>query len=72
MGTAERIYELVRHMPEEQAAEILKYASRLKAPGVPVRAAQRSIDLAPFRKYRGCYDGSGIDRENLHERGRLR
>ena len=72
MGTAERIYEMVRNMPEEQAEEILNYANRLKALEVPVHAARRRLDLKLFRRYRGRYDGGGIDRDSLHDRDRLR
>jgi hypothetical protein len=72
MGTAERIYEVVKDLPEPEAAEILDYARSVKARSASVAGAQRQLDLRLFRRYRGTYDGSKIDRNELYDRAGLR
>lgn len=54
MGIAERVYEVVKDLPELEAEEILDFVEHL--------------DLAVFRRYRGTYDGRKIGREELHDR----
>jgi hypothetical protein len=39
---------------------------------VTVTPAQRQIDFALFRQYRGRYDGTKIEREALYDRAGLR
>jgi hypothetical protein len=72
MGIAEKIYEVVKGLPDPQAAEILDFAENIKARGAAVVPAQRRVDLALFRRYRGAYDGSKIKRDELHDRAGLR
>ncbi len=72
MGIADRIYELVKGLPEPEASKILQFAESLGGRSVTVVPAQRNIDLALFRKYRGRYDGLKIDREALYDRARIR
>ena len=72
MGIADRIYELVKGLPDAEAIRILRFAECVGGQGVPVVPAQRNIDLALFRKYRGRYDGLKIDREALYDRARIR
>ena len=72
MGIADRIYELVKGLPEPEAARILRFAESVGGRGVPVVPAQRHIDLALFREYRGRYDGLKIDRESLYDRAGVR
>jgi hypothetical protein len=71
MGIAERIYEVVRTMPEQQAAEILDFANYLQSRGAQVTPATRAIDLSVFRAHRGRYDGSKLSREELYDRAGL-
>jgi predicted nucleic acid-binding protein len=80
MGIADRIYELVKGLPDPEASKVLQYAESVKARSVAVVPAQRHVNLVLFRQYRGRYDGLKIDRDALydrvglrwHQRGRLR
>lgn len=68
MGIAERVYEVVKDLPELQAEEVLDFVEHLRARTACVVPAQRHVDLAVFRRYRGTYDGRKIGREELHHR----
>jgi hypothetical protein len=72
MGIAERIYELVKDLPEQQATEILGFAENVRERSASMLAAQRPIDLTLFRRYRGRYDGSRINRDELYVRDDVR
>lgn len=72
MGIADRIYELVKGLPDPEATRILRFAECVRGRRVPVVPAQRNINLALFRKYRGQYDGLKIDREALYDRAGIR
>ncbi|MEX2240170.1 MAG: hypothetical protein WD775_05695 [Burkholderiales bacterium] len=72
MGTADRIYELVKGLPEPEASRILRFVESGRGERVTVAPAQRQLDLALFRQYRGRYDGARIEREALYERAGLR
>jgi hypothetical protein len=72
MGIAEKIYEVVKALPDAQAAEVLGFAENVKAFSATVAAAQRHADLALFRRYRGRYDGRKINRDELYDRAGLR
>lgn len=72
MGIADRIYEVVKGMPDPEARRILQFAESLRAKSVTVAPAQRQVNLALFRQYRGRYDGAKIEREALYDRAGLR
>ena len=72
MGIADRIYELVKGLPDPEASKILQFAESLKGRSVTVVPAQRYVDLALFRQYRGRYDGRKIDRAELYDRAGIR
>ena len=72
MGIADRIYELVEGLPAPEAERILQFAESASARCVAVVPAQRRVDLAVFRQYRGRYDGSRIDRAELYDRAGIR
>lgn len=72
MGIAEKIYEVVKDLPDAQAAEVLAFVENVKASSASVAVAKRSVDLALFRRYRGAYDGSRINRDELYDRAGLR
>ena len=59
MGIAEKIYEVVKDLPDAQAAEVLAFVENVKASSASIAVAKRSVDLALFRRYRGAYDGQG-------------
>lgn len=63
MGIADRIYEVVKGMPDPEARRILQFAESVRARSVTVVPARRHVDLALFRQYRGRYDAVKIERE---------
>ena len=71
MGIAEKIYEVVKDLPDPQAAEVLDFVERLRVRTASVVLAKRCVDLALFRRYRGTYDGSKINRDELYDRAGL-
>lgn len=72
MGIADRIYELIKGLPDAEASRILQFVETLRGRRVPVTPAQRHVDLTLFRQYRGRYDGVRIEREALYDRAGLR
>ena len=72
MGIADRIYELVKGLPDPEASRILRFVESLRGEGVTVAPARRQVDFALFRQYRGRYDGVKIEREVLYDRAGLR
>ena len=72
MGIADRIYDLVKGLPDAEADKILQFAESLSGRSVTVVPAQRHVDLAVFRQYRGRYDGRKIDRAELYDRAGIR
>jgi hypothetical protein len=72
MGIAEKIYEVVKNLPESEAAEILGFAEHVKARAALVVPARRCVDLGLFRAHHGRYDGRKINREELYDRAGLR
>jgi hypothetical protein len=72
MGIADRIYDLVKALPEAEACKILRFAEELRSQQVSIVPAKRQVDLAMFRQFRGRYDGVKIDRDSLYDRGGVR
>ncbi len=72
MGIADRIYELVKDLPEPEASKILQFAESVRGRRATVISAQRYVDLTVFRQYRGSYNGVKIKRETLYDRAGLR
>ena len=62
MGIADRIYELVKGLPDPEASKILRFVESVRGRRLPVVPAQRHVDLALFRQYRGRYAGVKIER----------
>lgn len=71
MGIAEKIYDVVKDLPDPQAAEILGFAENVKARTATVIPAQRRVNLELFRLVRGRYDGRKIKRDELYDRSCL-
>jgi len=65
---AERIFETVKTLPDQQAAEVLDFVEHLKTKQVEEQQQKREKALATLDKYRGLYDGSKFDRAELYER----
>lgn len=72
MGIAEKIYEVVKDLPDPQAAEILDFAQHVKAHSAIIMPAARQLDITLFRLHRGRYDGKKINREELYDRAGFR
>jgi len=72
MGIADRIYELVKGLPDPEASRILQFAESLRSRSVTVAPAQRRVVLAVFRQFRGRYDGRKINRAELYDRAGVR
>jgi len=72
MGIAEKIYQVVKDLPDLQAAEILGFAENVKARSATVVPAQRRVDLTLFRRHRGRHNGTRINRDELYDRAGLR
>jgi hypothetical protein len=65
---AEKVYEAVKNLPEQQAAEVLDFAEFLKTKTEKERGERREIALATLDKYRGLYDATPFNRDELHDR----
>ena len=72
MGIADRIYELVKSLPDPEAKAILRFVESVRGRRVSIAPAQRHIDLALFRQHRGRYDEAKLDRQALYDRAGLR
>jgi len=68
MNTAEKVFEAVKALPEQQAAEVLDFVEHLKAKQAAQKQQLRAKALETLDKYRGLYDGEKFDRDELHER----
>ena len=72
MGIADKIYEVVKGMPDPEAQKILQFAESVRGRTVTIVPAQRHVDLALFRPHRGRYDEVKLNRESLYDRAGLR
>ena len=70
MGLAERLYELVRDMPAEKAAEVLDFAVNVKERCSLIKHASRDIDFSVFDKVKATHGGK-FNREVLYDRACL-
>ena len=65
---AEKVFEAVKTLPVQQAAEVLDFVEFLKSKTQKEQGGRREIALATLDKHSGLYDGSPFNREELHER----
>jgi hypothetical protein len=74
VGIAERIYEIVKGLPEASAAEVLDYAQAkcVKSAAGPALAARRASALAVLDKHAGHFKSVKLDRAALHDRASVR
>jgi len=68
MNIAERIYEAVKELPIEQAAEVLDFADFLQAKLENGFKEGREKALATLDKHKGLYDGKPFNRDECYER----
>ena len=74
MGIAERVYEVVKVLPESAAAEVLDYAEakRSGTAADAVQAARRTAALALLDKHAGKFRAVKFNRADLYDRAVLR
>ncbi|CAI8749480.1 MULTISPECIES: DUF2281 domain-containing protein [Methylocaldum] len=72
MSIAEKIYETVKALPEQQAAEVLSFAESLKTKQEIEDKARREKALSTLAKYRGRFKAEKFDREACYDRPSLR
>lgn len=72
MSIAEKIYETVKALPEQQAAEVLDFAESLKTKQEAEDRARRDRALATLAKYRGRFKTEKFNREECYDRPSLR
>jgi len=65
---AEKVFEAVKTLPEQQAAEVLDFIEFLKSKTKKERGERREIALATLDKYKGLYDGVPFNRDELYDR----
>lgn len=65
---AEKVFEVVKTLPEQQAAEVLDFVELLKVKTEKEQGKRREIALATLDKYRGLYDGYLFNRDELYDR----
>lgn len=73
-GIAEKIYEVVKELPEAAAADVLDYAES-KCAGAPAnasRAARRTAALAVLDKHARRFKAVKFNRAELYDRAGLR
>ncbi len=69
MGIAERIYEIVKGLPDDSAADVLDYvqAKCVKSAAAAV-ATRRAAALTVLDKHTGKFKAAKLDRDELHNR----
>jgi hypothetical protein len=74
MGIAERIYEVVKGLPEAAAADVLGYAEneRMKAVAKGTQGDRRSLALAVLDTHAGRFKMVKFSRADLYDRACLR
>ena len=68
---AERLNRLTMELNEGQLAEVVDFMEFIKTrqSPTPISEPTEKIDWSLFRKFRGSYDGSKIDRAEIYDRG---
>ncbi|MDD2760030.1 MAG: DUF2281 domain-containing protein [Methylomonas sp.] len=68
MNIAEQVFDAVKTLPEQQAAEVLDFVEFLKTKTRRQSNNRREQALATLDKYSGLYDDSPFNRDELYER----
>lgn len=67
MNIAERIFETVKTLPEQQAAEVLDFAEGLKVKQADEDRRRREQALDTLAKYRGRLKAEKFNREECYD-----
>jgi hypothetical protein len=65
---ADQVYEAVKTLPEQQAAEVLDFVALLKAKAEQENKERRKKALATLEKYRGRFKAEKFNREECYDR----
>jgi hypothetical protein len=65
---AEKVFEAVKTLPDQQAAEVLDFVELLKAKTEQEQELRRKNAWAMLEKYKGAYDGTPFSRVELYDR----
>lgn len=65
---AEKVFEAVKDLPEQQAAEVLDFVERLKAKQTEEERERREKALATLEKYRGRFVAEKFNRQECYDR----
>jgi len=65
---AERIFETVKTLPDQQAAEVLDFAETVKAKQMKEAQLRKDNALATLAKYRGRFKAEKFNRDDCHDR----
>ena len=68
MSITEKVFEAVKTLSEQQAAEVLDFVEFLKAKTAQEKGERKQKALATLDKYRGLYDGAAFNRDELYDR----
>ena len=72
MGIAERIYEVVKVLPETTAAEVLCFAEAKRSTNEEqIVASRRSTALPLLDKHAGRFKANQFNRVDLHDREKI-
>ena len=73
MGIAERVYEVVKNLPEAIASEVLEYAERKRSLAANEDLTKERADgLALMDKHAGKFKMTNYTRDELYDRPSLR
>lgn len=65
---AERIFETVKALPEQQAAEVLDFAEKIKAKQIREEQLRKNNAWATLAKYRGRFKAEKFNRDDFYDR----
>lgn len=72
MSIAEKVYETVKNLTEQQAGEVLSFAEGLRIKQVLEEKQRREAALATLAKYRGRFKAEKFNREECYDRPVIR
>ena len=68
MTIAEKLYEAVKNLPEQQAAEVLDFVEHLKVKHDEEQRRNREQALATLEKYRGRFVAEKFNHDECYDR----
>ena len=65
---AEQVFEAVKALPDQQAAEVLDFAEKIKAKQIREEQLRKNNALATLAKYRGRFKAEKFNRDDCYDR----